>query len=105
MFINRGLFKIQCKTVKIVSFRKKINNFNYLLRRFSKNTSYEIIFAMKKKVFIVFLYFSLAVVDILRMKLPWLRCHLDRYHHLLLMMIDGSQKSSSLSRGHLEGRL
>lgn len=67
--------------------------------------TYEIIFATEEKVFTVFLYFSLAVVDILRMKLPWLRCHLDRYHHLLLMMIDSSQKSSSVSRGHLEGKL
>lgn len=67
--------------------------------------TYEIIFALEEKIFTVVLYFTLAVVDILRMKLPWLRCHLDRYHHLLLMMIDGSQKSSSMSRGHSEGRL
>lgn len=47
-----------------------MNNFKYLLRRFSKNMTYRIIFCHgRKEVLDVFLCFSFAVADGLRMRL------------------------------------
>lgn len=67
--INSGLFEIPCMTVKYFHLERKMNNLKYLRGRFSKNMTYGIIFPTEEKRLHYIPYFSLAVADILRVKL------------------------------------
>lgn len=105
MLLNSYL-KFYAQLQKESYLESQINNFKYLLRRFNGNmTSGKIL--VLEKFLTAFLYFSLEVAaDVLRMLSTSLaEVSPGQLGHPLLIMIDGSQENSSVSRGHLDSWL